>query len=51
MVRGKSKKMSGKREEKGDQKKEGWMGLGRCRVFSGEQVARFFKVLFCKWKP
>ena len=33
--------MSGKREEKGDQKKEGLMGMERGSVLSGKQVARF----------
>lgn len=43
--------MSGKREEKGDQKKEGLMGMERGSVLPGKQVARFLKVLFCLWNP
>lgn len=43
--------MSGKREEKGDQKKEELMGMERGSVLPGKQVARFLKVLFCIWNP
>lgn len=37
--------MSGKREEKRDQKKEGLIGMEGGSVLSGKQVARFLRIL------